>query len=72
MDSRQLGLLIAGLGLAAVVVGLLVAVGAFGWFGRLPGDLRFRGERTSVFVPITSMVLISLVLTLVINLISRD
>ena len=71
MDQRQLGLLIAGLGVAAVVVGLLVAVGAFGWFGRLPGDLRFRGERTSVFVPITSMIVVSLVLTLVLNLIAR-
>jgi len=71
MDARTLGLLIVGLGLAIAVVGVLVAVGAFGWFGRLPGDLRFEGERTSVLVPITSMILVSLVLTLLLNLILR-
>ncbi len=71
MDSRTLGLLIVGVGLAIVVIGGLVALGAFGWFGRLPGDLRFEGERTRVFLPITSMLLISLILTLLLNLFLR-
>lgn len=71
MDTRTLGLLIAGLGAVAVVVGLLVAAGAFSWFGRLPGDLRFEGERTRVYVPLVSMLLLSLVLTLLLNLFLR-
>ena len=71
MDSRTLGLTIAGLGAAAVVIGLLVAAGAFGWFGRLPGDLRIEGERTRVFVPIASMLLLSVVLTVLVNLFLR-
>ena len=41
------------------------------WFGRLPGDIRYETGRTSVFIPITSMVVVSLVLTLVMNLLSR-
>lgn len=41
------------------------------WFGRLPGDIRYETGRTRVFIPITSMVVISLVLTLVMNLLSR-
>lgn len=71
MDSRSLGLLIAGLGVAAVVVGALVATGALSWFGRLPGDIRIETDRTRVFVPITSMLLVSAVLTLVLSLLSR-
>jgi len=71
MEPRSLGLLVAFAGLAIVVIGLLIAVGALGWFGRLPGDIRFEGENTRVYVPIVSMVLVSLVLTLVLNVIRR-
>lgn len=71
MDNRSLGLLIAGLGGVVVVVGLVVATGGLSWFGRLPGDLRYETERTRVFVPITSMLLVSAVLTLVLTLLSR-
>lgn len=71
MDTRSLGLLIAGVGVVVVVVGLLVASGGLGWFGRLPGDIRWEGERTTVFIPITSMIVVSLVLTLVLSVISR-
>jgi len=52
------------LGLTLVVLGLLVWSGALGWFGRLPGDLRWDNGRTRVFVPITSMLLVSVVLSL--------
>lgn len=71
MDARSLGLLIAGVGVVVVVVGLLVASGGLGWFGRLPGDIRWEGERTTVFIPITSMIVVSLVLTLVLSVLSR-
>ena len=61
---------------AGVVLLLLGAVLHFApwllsWFGRLPGDIRYETGRTRVFIPITSMVVVSLVLTLVMNLLSR-
>jgi hypothetical protein len=71
MDARALGLVIAGIGAAAVVIGLLVAAGAFDWFGRLPGDLRLEGQRTRVYVPIASMLVVSIVLTVLVNLFLR-
>lgn len=71
MDNRSLGLLIVGVGVAAVLIGLLVAAGGLSWFGRLPGDIRYEGERTRVYVPITSMLLVSLVLTVLLSLFSR-
>ena len=42
------------------------------WFGRLPGDIRIESERSRVFIPITSMVILSLVLTVLINLFRRE
>jgi hypothetical protein len=71
MDSRTLGLLLVALGLGVALVGLLVMAGLLGWFGRLPGDIRIEGENVRVFVPIVSMLLISLVLTLVFNFVRR-
>ena len=50
---------------------VLVAAGAFNWFGRLPGDVRIEGERTRVYVPLVSMLLLSLVLTILLNLFLR-
>ncbi|WP_313479166.1 DUF2905 domain-containing protein [Stutzerimonas kunmingensis] len=41
------------------------------WFGRLPGDIRIQSERSRVFIPITSMVILSMVLTVLINLFRR-
>ncbi|WP_313523518.1 DUF2905 domain-containing protein [Stutzerimonas kunmingensis] len=41
------------------------------WFGRLPGDIRIQSERSRVFIPITSMVILSVVLTVLINLLRR-
>ena len=40
-------------------------------FGRLPGDIRIDGENGSFFFPITSSILISVLLTIVLNIISR-
>ena len=71
MDSRSTGWLIVALGAAAVVVGLLVLTGALSWFGRLPGDIRIEGGRTRVYVPLTSMLLVSLALSLVMYLVRR-
>lgn len=71
MDSRTVGLVIVGLGVAVVVIGIVVAAGGFDWFGRLPGDLRLEGERSRVFIPITSMIIISVVLTILANLFLR-
>lgn len=62
-------LMVAGLAVAGV--GLLVWSGGLSWFGRLPGDLRFEGGRTRVWVPIASMLVVSVVLSVVVNLVLR-
>lgn len=71
MEPRSLGLLIIGAGVVIAAVGVVVYFGGFSWFGRLPGDIRYEGESTRVFIPITSMLLASLLLTLLLNLLRR-
>ncbi|MBK8781251.1 MAG: DUF2905 domain-containing protein [Anaerolineales bacterium] len=39
--------------------------------GRLPGDIRIEGENGSFYFPLTSSILVSVILTIVLNLISR-
>jgi hypothetical protein len=64
-------LVLLGLGIAAV--GLLVwLIGRSGLpLGRLPGDLRFDWGGATCFVPLASSIVLSLLLTLLINLILR-
>ena len=61
------------LGLALVVIGALVqyAPWAISWFGRLPGDIRIHGDKGGAFIPITSMIIVSLILTVLVNLLRR-
>jgi uncharacterized protein HemY len=57
------------IGVCVVLVGALVrfAPGLFSWFGHLPGDVRIEGDNSRVFIPITSMIVVSIALTLVVN-----
>jgi len=63
--------IILGAILVTAGVALHYAPWLFSWFGRLPGDIRIETERTRIFIPITSMVLISAVITVVVNLLRR-
>ena len=65
MNSRDLGLIVIFGGVALVVVGLLIWSGGLSWFGRLPGDIRYERGNTRVYVPITSMLLLSVVLSVI-------
>lgn len=55
-------LVVAGLLLA--LVGVLVHFGLMRWFGHLPGDVRYESDGTRIYVPITSMLIVSAVLSL--------
>ena len=60
MGNKPLGQLIIVVGLGIIVVGLLTMRGWLGWFGHLPGDVRVERENVRMYVPIVSMLLISL------------
>ena len=59
---------------------LLFVVGAAIWLaskfgiplGRLPGDISWQGRNVKIFAPVTTMIIISIILTVIVNLISRS
>jgi Protein of unknown function (DUF2905) len=67
------------MGRALIIAGaVLLALGLFvqlvphaGWLGRLPGDLRIERPGFRLYVPITTSILVSLVLTALLQLIGR-
>lgn len=64
-------LIIAGLSLAVLGVLLHFAPWMLDWFGKLPGDIRIQSGHTRIFIPITSMIVLSILLSLVIYLFRR-
>lgn len=69
--GRDLGPLLVGLGVLLLVVGGLAWAGGLSWFGHLPGDVRIERPGLHVYVPITSMLLVSVVASLVVWLLRR-
>ena len=61
------------IGVLFIAVGTLLyfVPNAFSWFGKLPGDISTAGDQTKVFIPITSMIVISVVLSLLLTLFNR-
>lgn len=66
--QTQTGKLVILLGLAVILIGIVIYLGKwkawFGWIGHLPGDINIQRENFSFFFPITTMLLLSLVVHL--------
>ena len=62
----QAGKMIVIIGAVIMVIGLVVwlAGDKFSWFGHLPGDIRIERKNMRFYAPITSMILLSIVLSL--------
>lgn len=58
-------------GIVLVLAGVAAKYGLMGWFGHLPGDLRIKGEHGAFYFPITTMVLLSVLLSIIVNLLRR-
>ena len=58
-------------GICAILIGVLIYSGGFSWFGKLPGDIHYESDRAQVYIPIVSMLLVSLALSLVFYLLRR-
>jgi hypothetical protein len=69
--DRNWGPTLILIGVAIAAIGLLAWSGGLSWFGRLPGDLRFGSDNVRVYIPITSMLLLSIVATLLLSLFRR-
>lgn len=65
------GNILIAAGLVIALVGVGVRFGLFSWFGKLPGDIRIEGERSVVFIPIASMIVVSVAGSVILNVIAR-
>jgi hypothetical protein len=70
---EQLGKTLIIIGLILVVVGGIVylAGNKLNWFGHLPGDINIVKENVRIFIPITTMILVSALLSLILYLIRK-
>lgn len=69
--SPELGRIILVIGIVLVVIGGLAAMGVRLPLGRLPGDIAIEGERGGFYFPIVTMLIISAILTILLNLFIR-
>ena len=68
-----MGKILIGVGLVLVLLGVVLVYfpTAFGWFGKLPGDIRIENENSRFYFPITSMILVSVVLSVLLRLFGK-
>ena len=69
--SPELGRVLLVIGIVLIVVGGLAAIGVRLPFGRLPGDIAIEGERGGFYFPIATMIVVSVILTVLVNLFFR-
>lgn len=67
------GKLLTSIGIVLVAAGLVFSYVPWlvDWFGKLPGDIRIQDGKRFVFIPITSMLVVSIIVTLIVNLFFR-
>ncbi|OGC36846.1 hypothetical protein A2311_02895 [candidate division WOR-1 bacterium RIFOXYB2_FULL_48_7] len=72
MASESLGRLLIYIGIITVLIGgFFVLVAKVPWFGKLPGDIVYEREGLKIYFPIATMIIVSLILTLLLNIIWR-
>ena len=70
---QQIGKIIILIGLIIVIAGILVYLleDKLHWFGRLPGDIRVERGNFRFYFPITTAILLSIIISLVIYIIRK-
>jgi hypothetical protein len=71
--NPQTGKWIIIAGVVIIVIGALIYFfyDKLNWLGRLPGDIRIEKENFRFYFPITTMIIISIVLTVLINIFKK-
>jgi uncharacterized membrane protein len=70
---EQIGRTLIVIGIILVIAGVIIyfAGNKLGWLGHLPGDINIVKENVRIFIPVTTMILISAVLSLILYLIRK-
>ncbi|MBO1531554.1 DUF2905 domain-containing protein [Psychrobacter sp. F1192] len=61
------------IGMVLVIIGIiwLVFPSAFAWLGNLPGDIKYKSGHTQIYFPIVTMIVISIIGSILLNLFNR-
>lgn len=71
-EINSLGRVLIIFGIVLIVVGVIFTLGGkLSWFGKLPGDIYIQKKGFTFFFPITTSILISVILSLILMLIRR-
>ena len=69
---KTLGVMLLIMGCAMTIIGLAMLVAPkIPWLGHLPGDIHCQGKNTSFHFPLTTCIVVSVVLTIVLNIVMR-
>jgi hypothetical protein len=71
MEISSLGKILIGMGVLLVVAGVVVTMGSRFGLGQLPGDVSWRRGNTSFYFPVVTSIVLSIALTIVLNLLAR-
>ncbi len=71
MDVSALGRVLLVVGITVAAVGAFLALGGRLPFGRLPGDISVQGQNSGFFFPIVSCIVLSVALTVILNIVIR-
>ncbi len=70
---QDLAKLLIVLGISIAFVGLMLWLASryLPWLGNLPGDVRYESENVKVYAPFATMILISILGTILLNIVAR-
>ena len=71
-DLAPIGRSLLVVGLVLAGIGLLLMTGTGLPLGRLPGDIRFQRDGVTVFIPLGTMLLVSVVLSILLFVVGRS
>lgn len=59
------------IGTCLLIAGVVAKTGVFGWFGNLPGDFHIKREGFQFYLPLASMLIVSIALSAIISLVRK-
>ncbi len=69
---KQYGTLIILIGISLIIIGVLLKfTNVLNYFGKLPGDIYIKKENFSLYFPITTMIIISILLSIILRIFGK-
>ena len=60
-------------GISLFIIGIFISFFSdkFSWFGNLVGDINYKSNKVKIFIPISSMLILSILISIIINIINK-